>query len=621
VTIPGYGPGQDSTSMESTNSSSIITNNSTSSSADDNDDKTSTSKDTQDESQRNTLPYSWSSELATVGETQGDTTNYNSRQNAELKFTCQCTNSTNDDLNDGVIHEQNAPVSESIVIKNVYFVGKNNEDLVGVRIDIMIVVKSPTTKKAATYSKEKKISCQLKIRSTLNVTNYRPIIDQRQTSTNLSQEDDLILQSIGMGLTGNSPSSKSGAEHVYTTSLSHLTEISTYTQPPPSQQPLKLNALIVPALNIDILEVSGAASPTGITLVSLVIRHSNYHNENVIVNNIALHPGHSRLWVRPGIQDNDNNEKETLQELKAMPGGEGSVINMSRCVRWGYVSGTAPSLPFTLQPHEAVATVIQINASENMMARRFVCPICVHALVDTHSTLSLCSSDSKSQEQELVQSSSNNDDDDDGKDKTVIMASTDATWTTTRMAIGLTNAFRVDISTQDSQCTVGAMIIVSLKILNLSSEDRDLMLLMAKDTAKRSDVQDNILSNGEEREDDRKPFEVQTVNARVSPFLHQSKSVHTAVVSEVNGYTFGVWGLGDDDGTVRHSRDRELLALDAALLLGEVKGQYSMEAELRFVALREGALDVPNFKLYDRFNGHWYDCVHSLKIVSTAKQQ
>ena len=85
----------------------------------------------------------------------------------------------------------------------------------------------------------------------------------------------------------------------------------------------------------------------------------------------------------------------------------------------------------------------------------------------------------------------------------------------------------------------------------------------------------------------------------------------------MNGYTFGVWGLsGDDDGTTRHHRDHELLAVDAALLLGEVKGQHSIEAELRFVPLREGTLDVPNLKLYDKRGMKWYNCVHTLKIVA-----
>jgi len=99
-------------------------------------------------------------------------------------------------------------------------------------------------------------------------------------------------------------------------------------------------------------------------------------------------------------------------------------------------------------------------------------------------------------------------------------------------------------------------------------------------------------------------------------------SVNTAIVSEVNGYTFGVWGLsGDDDGTTRHNRDHELLAVDAALLLGEVKGQHSVDAELRFVPLREGTLDVPNLKLYDKTEGKWYNCMHLLKIVAAAKPE
>ena len=103
---------------------------------------------------------------------------------------------------------------------------------------------------------------------------------------------------------------------------------------------------------------------------------------------------------------------------------------------------------------------------------------------------------------------------------------------------------------------------------------------------------------------------------RYSNAQQQHHSVNTAVVSEVNGYTFGVWGLaGEDDGTIRHNRDHELLAVDAALLLGEVKGQHTIQAELRFVPLREGTLDVPNLKLYDKLGGRWYDCVHMLKML------
>ena len=60
---------------------------------------------------------------------------------------------------------------------------------------------------------------------------------------------------------------------------------------------------------------------------------------------------------------------------------------------------------------------------------------------------------------------------------------------------------------------------------------------------------------------------------------------------------------------------------DAALLLGEVKGQHSIEAELRFVPLTEGTLDVPNLKLYDKRGMKWYNCVHTLKIVAASKEE
>ena len=66
--------------------------------------------------------------------------------------------------------------------------------------------------------------------------------------------------------------------------------------------------------------------------------------------------------------------------------------------------------------------------------------------------------------------------------------------------------------------------------------------------------------------------------------------------------------------------DRLLLAVDAALLLGEVKGQHSIDAELRFVPLREGILKVPNLKLYNQYNGNWYDCIHTLKIITVPNQ-
>ena len=75
----------------------------------------------------------------------------------------------------------------------------------------------------------------------------------------------------------------------------------------------------------------------------------------------------------------------------------------------------------------------------------------------------------------------------------------------------------------------------------------------------------------------------------------QQHNANTEVSPESNGRALGACRLtGEDDGTIRHDRDHESLAVDAVLLLGKVKGQHAMQAELRFVPL-----DVPNLKLCD----------------------
>ena len=52
-----------------------------------------------------------------------------------------------------------------------------------------------------------------------------------------------------------------------------------------------------------------------------------------------------------------------------MQGGELSVIDMSRRVRWGFAAGSAPELPLILGQYEAFATVIQIDAGEDVRSR------------------------------------------------------------------------------------------------------------------------------------------------------------------------------------------------------------------------------------------------------------
>ena len=388
--------------------------------------------------------------------------------------------------------------------------------------------------------------------------------------------------------------------------------------------PIHIRTTLIPSLQLHVREVCGARSPSGSTLVEITVEHaSRWHQENVVVTGISFHPGQSRLLHGGGdgavSDNNESSETTTTKQLggaggKSMQGGELSVIDMSRRVRWGFVPGSAPDLPMTLEPYEAFATVIQIDAGEDVRSRAFVSPISVNAIIPRDA------SDSSSG----------------GGVGERILITTDARWTSSRVGIENSDAFRVDLSLRGGSatvCRVGAPLVISLRILNLSMEPRDLMLLMAKDDEKRNRdmrCEQAYQQSGRDGASIRRRG-IRRVGVRngcgyfsqqqAASSQQSSKSTNvfnTAVVSEVNGYTFGVWGLsGEDDGTTRHHRDHELLAVDAALLLGEVKGQHSIQAELRFVPLREGTLDVPNLKLFDKRELKWYNCMHTLKIVAT----
>lgn len=357
------------------------------------------------------------------------------------------------------------------------------------------------------------------------------LVTQRTTRTSTISSPDIPTGLAAMQLGG-------GVVPMTEQSLTRQTRLAPFT----------LHLSLTQALQISVRSVAGSSS--GKTLVSLTMMHSNTHDEAVTITNISFHPGHSRY-------DSSNELRD-----QSMPGGQNIVIDMSKYVKWGFGGGTEPNLPLTIMRHEAYSTVLTIDAGEDLRSRTFFSPISVTASLDSGNS---------------------------------VVEAADAQWTTGRIAVEPADAFRIDLSLrQSSACYVGAPLVVSLRVLNLSTETRDLMLLMAKDEEKG--------------------------NSMVPTPKHST--VNTAIVSEVNGYTFGVWGLsGEDDGTIRHNRDQELLAVDAALLLGEVKGQHSVDAELRFVPLREGTLDVPNLKLYDKTEGKWYNCMHMLRIVAAARPE
>ena len=187
----------------------------------------------------------------------------------------------------------------------------------------------------------------------------------------------------------------------------------------------------------------------------------------------------------------------------------------------------------------------------------------------------------------------NDDDDDDGghRDQCRVVVAGDAHWTTQLVAMEPADAFRIDMTTADTETVCrGKPMVVKVRIFNLSLESRNLMLLIAKKESKPS-MPENIAVKEE--------------------------AVNAAVVSEANGYTFGVWGISaSDNGTVQLNRDHELLAIDTALVLGDLQGQHAVDAELRFVPLRSGRLKVPNFKLYDKAANRWYNYTHDFCIVA-----
>ncbi len=438
-------------------------------------------------------------------------------------------------------------------------------------------------------------------------------------------------------------------------------------------RPVNLTLNLVEPLVVTVREVGGARAASGATLVSVIVSHSNQHDEDVTVTNLAIHPGHSRPWnpqmaaaefqrqqgrglssgrSRSGnsvasnsLASSTGSRASVVEDATVSPSGShlhntsilaghNAVLDLSTSARWGYAPGTAPSLPLILKPRESVATVLQIDAGENLRTRGYISPVAVTAVVGAK--------ESDAGDADGVTAASGGELVDPIKTLAVpvqvpVMVSTDARWTTARLAVEPADAFRVDLSLvgSASTCKVGAPVVVSLRVMNLSSETKDLMLLMAKDEESSRDKDGGGLGfGGFSRRYRKNPYgsssasvqsfvtagSVPLVGGRPYSQPHStSHGVNTAVVSEVNGYTFGVWGLsGDDDGTSRHNRDHELLAVDAALLLGEVKAQHAIEAELRFVPLREGTLDVPNLKLYDKLGGRWYNTIHLLKLVATA---
>mmetsp|Transcript_14129 Transcript_14129/g.32798 ORF Transcript_14129/g.32798 Transcript_14129/m.32798 type:complete len:604 (+) Transcript_14129:152-1963(+) len=324
--------------------------------------------------------------------------------------------------------------------------------------------------------------------------------------------------------------------------------------------PASIDLVLTNAFTISVKSLSGSNSQTGKNLVSLTIRHSKTHDLPVTITNIALHPGHSRHHTFVAQNKTKSNKaKAPSQHLQQ------TVSNMTESVEWGYAPKTELKLPFTMLPHEAYSSILFINAGEEGNSRQFISPLSVTGVIVTNT-----SSGNKVE----------GDDAHDGREECRVVVAGDAHWTTNLIAVEPKDAFRIEMCVLESTVRRGEPMSVKLRIFNLSSESKTLVLFMAK------------------RDPDREI----------------SKA---GVVSESDGYKFNVLGIsGDEDGTARLNRNQDLLAIDTELVLGDVKGQHAVDAELRFVPLHLGRLKVPNWRLYDKGGNQWYSCKHDLDIVA-----
>lgn len=308
-------------------------------------------------------------------------------------------------------------------------------------------------------------------------------------------------------------------------------------------EPFELQVILTHALSISVASVPHELM--GQTFVSLTMRHSNTHSENLTITNIALHPGHA---------------VETLEKVSG--GADPIVTDMSKVVKWMFAPDCDPNLPLEVGPYEAFSTVLLIDASEDRRARTFNAPISVTAVIGSS----------------------------DGSVIYPIVAVSEAQWTTSRAPIDPSDSFRIDMKVGYGEATVGSPFTIFLELQNLSAEGRDVMILV--------DQNDSIVA-GEEK----------------------GRAGKSVVVSEQAGDKFGIWGLLDDNKAgAGVSADRELLTLDVALLVGELKPKASCLAELRFIPLICGTVGIPNLKLVDRKRGKWYSASHHLRVtVNEAK--
>jgi hypothetical protein len=245
-------------------------------------------------------------------------------------------------------------------------------------------------------------------------------------------------------------------------------------------------------------------------------------------------------------------------ERKEVQNATISTLDMSQSVKWGFVDpSTDPQLPLKLQRNETYSTVMFVDAiSHDGDATEVGRLYCC--------SFSVTAALGKVQER--------------GKH---IMASTNTDWSTRRSAVEPADSFRVTVAMNEDAtgvagdhvaAVVGTPLVLHVDIANLSVEARRIKL------------------------------DVESCGG-----MDQWK-----VYSDSDGCKFGL--VDANVGVV----DQELVAMDSALLLGEIAGRASTRAKLRLIPLREGTLCIPNINLVDEQTGRRYVCVHRLEAVVAA---
>lgn len=359
--------------------------------------------------------------------------------------------------------------------------------------------------------------------------------------------------------------------------------------------PVTVHVALTHALNIT---TESLASPNmGQTYVAITMAHSNTHKEPVIVTKITLHSGHSRQCSAGELcRDQQQVQNEEITGVASddftKTAAQGPVTDMSKVVRWVIAPKCDLGLPITLEPYDAYSTVLIIDATEDSCSRAFTCPMSITAVVG-HSTDASTASGTPTSSVPCSAFS--------------VVAGSDVYWTTSRAAIQPADAFRVEMTLPEGEGVVGVPLTCRLDISNMSLEAQDVMVLVdttasSSSSSRAATVDLNISSN--------------KANGPVSP--GRKKPVKRAVVSEKAGRKFGIWGLLDNGPSSQirpEDSDGGLLAVDVAMLLGELTANASKRAEMRFIPLRPGTLKLPNFVLIDRRRGKWYNASHNLRLV------